>query len=157
MFCVFLGCNKQNNSNPSQEPVKPPLSLADGAYTIYFDSIVDESGNTYAEDKELIKKKANKIYSCIYWRSSVYTCDTPICDSIFFSNNMIEFYNFRTIIWNFSRGSVSGCSCDSLNEFKITSLYWDNDNKLNGHFQSYDYDANNNMVKVNGLFRFWPE
>lgn len=157
IICILLSCNKENNNKLSQEVIKPSLNLTDGSYTIYFDSIVDANGKSYPDDKEHVKKKGNKLYSWIYWRSSAYTCDTPICDSIFLFNNMIEFYNFRTIIWNFSRGSINGCSCDSLNEFKITSLYWDYDNKLNGHYQSYDYDANNNKVKVKGHLRFWPD
>jgi hypothetical protein len=154
---VFISCNKENNNKPAQEIVKPKLTLVDGFYTIYFDSITDSNGMSFAEFHGLVAKRNNKLYSNVYWRNSIYECKIPLCDSIYYNDNMITFYNYNSIVWNIIEPGGIGCVCDSLNPFKIISLYWDNDSKLNGHFESYDFDKSNNKVKVKGHFRFWPE
>jgi hypothetical protein len=162
IVCLQISC-KKDNDNSSQEKITRTLN--DGFYTIYFDSIYDKKGNSYLDYSEYVKKQDGKLFPYIFWRNNLISCEKPFCDTIDIVNNNIICSNFKRISWISDGSGQPSISCDfqyswpfNVSRYKISNLFWDPDNKLNGYFEIYNSDTFPiATVKTSGHFKFLPE
>lgn len=160
--CIQFSCKKESNSSNQDAPVR---TLKDGFYNIYFDSILDENGKSYSDFTEYVKKEDGKLFSYIMWRNFLVSCDKPFCDTICIVNNNIQCSNFKRISWISDGSGQPSISCDfqyswpyNVSRYKISNMFWDTDNKLNGYFEIYNSDTfPKATVRTSGHFKFDPQ